>query len=201
MSIIYNVSHSLAASSTSFVKMMSGGMWYLLNDSWKSGYRFTADIQYNSQTVPFYFEDLADFELFHEVFLDNAYSGVTIHPKGPIVDLGANIGVSTLWFAMKWPSSRIYSIEPDPENMRRLNQNIAALPAISAHHCAAWSTNGTITFFSNRYRGSSSSVLYKKAESDDVTVESKTLANILDELHRGRVALRFMRSPSLSRIG
>jgi FkbM family methyltransferase len=40
------------------------------------------------------------------------------------VDLGANIGISALYFLTRNPGSRVYSWEPDPKNIARLRHNL-----------------------------------------------------------------------------
>ena len=46
-----------------------------------------------------------------------------IIPK-TIVDLGANFGEISLYFSKKYPTSKIYSIEPSPENLLLLEDNL-----------------------------------------------------------------------------
>jgi FkbM family methyltransferase len=41
------------------------------------------------------------------------------------VDIGANIGISALYFLTRNPTSRVYCFEPDPRNVRRLELNLA----------------------------------------------------------------------------
>lgn len=57
----------------------------------------------------------------HEVFCRNDYP-VTGSEK-IILDLGANIGVSALFFASKCPGATILSYEPDPRNFPFFEQN------------------------------------------------------------------------------
>jgi FkbM family methyltransferase len=47
-------------------------------------------------------------------------------PAGPvrfIVDAGANIGDSTVWYLNRFPEATVVAIEPDPENFRLLEKN------------------------------------------------------------------------------
>ena len=47
-------------------------------------------------------------------------------PAGPvrfIVDAGANIGDSTIWYLNRFPEATVVAIEPDPENFRLLEKN------------------------------------------------------------------------------
>jgi len=63
---------------------------------------------------------------FRQVFLEKQYSPILDEIKNPryILDLGANVGYSTLWFAMKYPNSNIFSIEPFSTNFERLQYQI-----------------------------------------------------------------------------
>lgn len=47
-----------------------------------------------------------------------------------ILDCGANIGVTSLFFAERYREATIYSIEPVPENFELLKRNVAAEPRI-----------------------------------------------------------------------
>jgi FkbM family methyltransferase len=42
-----------------------------------------------------------------------------------IIDAGANIGDTAVWYATRFPSASIVAIEPDPENLAMLQQNCA----------------------------------------------------------------------------
>jgi FkbM family methyltransferase len=43
-----------------------------------------------------------------------------------VVDAGANIGISALYFLTRNPAARVYAFEPDPRNAARLRGNLAA---------------------------------------------------------------------------
>src|SRR4051794_6387993 len=47
-----------------------------------------------------------------------------------IVDIGANIGAATLYFALHYPQARIFSFEPAPNCYALLAQNIRGLSSI-----------------------------------------------------------------------
>ena len=53
-------------------------------------------------------------------------------PFGPvrIVDAGANIGLTSRFFAARFPNSLIYALEPEPENFKILLKNVAGLDTI-----------------------------------------------------------------------
>ena len=47
-----------------------------------------------------------------------------------IVDCGANIGLSALWFAHRFPDAIVVAVEPEPDNFALLTRNAAPYPNI-----------------------------------------------------------------------
>jgi FkbM family methyltransferase len=70
----------------------------------------------------------------HECAVDRAPSAKLV------VDAGANIGISTAYFAKVYPEARIYAIEPEPSNFALLKRNCQALPNVVLQHAALWSS-------------------------------------------------------------
>lgn len=71
-----------------------------------------------------------DMFIFHEVLGDEVYDlppGALEGPPQTIVDLGANIGMSTLLFASRFPQARIVCVEPHPDSAKLLRFNTASL--------------------------------------------------------------------------
>ncbi len=60
-----------------------------------------------------------------EIMLDECYQFPgQIYPT-LLVDLGANIGLTSLWLSTKYPLSRIIAVEPDPSNLELASLNLA----------------------------------------------------------------------------
>jgi FkbM family methyltransferase len=58
----------------------------------------------------------------------DAYRTIVKLGKTPlIIDAGANIGASVVWFADTYPNSHIVAIEPDSDNVRLLRHNVTGL--------------------------------------------------------------------------
>lgn len=75
-----------------------------------------------------------DFFVFHEILLDGAYEATPL--IGPasrrknietVIDLGANIGFTTIYYAGILPQARFLCVEPDPANLELLRFNLAFL--------------------------------------------------------------------------
>ncbi len=65
------------------------------------------------------------YQLFREIFIERVYYFECEHDKPKIIDAGANIGLSVLYFKFLFPNSKIIAIEPDPIAFEYLEENIA----------------------------------------------------------------------------
>ncbi|MBH1937767.1 FkbM family methyltransferase [Streptomyces sp. AV19] len=66
--------------------------------------------------------------LYREIFVERRYArnGITLHPGDTVFDVGANIGLATLFFHTECPGLRIHAFEPGPEPCAALEANVAA---------------------------------------------------------------------------
>lgn len=70
-----------------------------------------------------------DFRTFHEVLVEEVYRPVLKYLPScrTFVDLGANIGTTTLYIAGHFPGCRILAVEPNPNTYELLNHNLGRL--------------------------------------------------------------------------
>lgn len=62
-----------------------------------------------------------------------------------IVDAGAYSGLSTAFFAHRFPDAKIIAIEPGQESFDLLVQNTAAFPNVQPLQAALWTESGTVS--------------------------------------------------------
>ena len=94
---------------------------------------------------PFYLRDLtSDIATFDQVFIDQEYDFVMKKAPRVIVDAGANIGLSSIYFANKYPESKIIAIEPENSNDEMLKNNVAPYSNIVSLNAALWNENEEI---------------------------------------------------------
>ncbi len=87
----------------------------------------------------FYLRPLTtDIKVFREIFLYGAYSFEMNLSPSIIIDAGANIGLSSIFFAQRYPEATIYSIEPETSNFACLQKNIQGYTNITGLHTALW---------------------------------------------------------------
>lgn len=64
--------------------------------------------------------------MYHEIIYQEHYQFVTDNQTPVIIDCGANIGLSVLYFHRAHPTAQIIAIEADPSVAKILRQNLAA---------------------------------------------------------------------------
>lgn len=65
----------------------------------------------------------ATWATYNEVMKTGAYDFPVKEAK-TIIDLGANVGLTSLWFYKKYPKAQIIAVEPAKENLEYLHKNI-----------------------------------------------------------------------------
>ena len=84
-----------------------------------------------------------DFISFREIFFKKEYNldlPVNIKPT-VIIDAGANIGLTSVYFANLFPNAKIICIEPDQENFACVIKNVSAYKNIMPLNKALWHSN------------------------------------------------------------
>lgn len=74
----------------------------------------------------------------------DGYEELTGAAEPLILDLGANIGLSALYFSKKFPQARILAVEPSPDNFALLTQNTVGFERVQAVAAAAAARDGAV---------------------------------------------------------
>ena len=97
-----------------------------------------------------WYENAEEFaELKREIFTEHRYY-VDLDVERPnIVDMGAHIGLSVLYFARAYPESSIVAYEPDPANFALLKRNVEEnqLAQVTLYNQAIAPKTGTLTLY------------------------------------------------------
>ena len=88
-----------------------------------------------------------DLAIFAEVFYEEAYALDLQKAPEVIIDAGANIGLTTLFFSQLFPEAKILSLEPERRNFRLLQQNISGLPNVLAIRAALGPEAGQVGLY------------------------------------------------------
>jgi FkbM family methyltransferase len=104
-----------------------------------------------------------------------------------IIDAGANIGLSTVWFERLFPNAHIISIEPDRNNFEILKKNTNDLSDnISIIHGALTERSGNYSIV-NPEAGSSAFRVARQDEEDDNSVRGYTIEGLMTEVAGGEL--------------
>ena len=85
----------------------------------------------------------SDLEVFHQIFVQQEYSCVTNSTDiCAVLDLGANVGYSSAWFAAEFPDAVVVAVEPDPANAILARRNLLPFGnRVTVIEAAAWTAN------------------------------------------------------------
>lgn len=109
--------------------------WFNLKKPGKPGQRFPG-----ISSKVFWRRNGYDTTTLREIFLDNQYEMAEprLGAVKFIIDAGANIGISSIYFHEKYPDAHVFAIEPEAENFSLLKKNSSNYPRIIPFHGALW---------------------------------------------------------------
>lgn len=83
----------------------------------------------------------SDLLAYKQVYESPSYTFELDFVPNIIVDAGANIGLTSVYFANKYPNAKIISIEPEKNNFELLKKNVSNYENIIALNAALWNEN------------------------------------------------------------
>ncbi len=86
----------------------------------------------------------SDVSLYSDVLVGQGYDIPLATDASTIVDLGANIGLTAIFYACKYPKAKVIAVEAEASNYDLMLENIAPYPNIVPIHAAIWDKDGTI---------------------------------------------------------
>ena len=93
-----------------------------------------------------------------EIFYENVYKFEAKTEAPHIIDAGANIGLSVIYFKKTYPKATIVAYEPDARIFGILERNLQDYSGIELHQAAAWIDDTDLTFYSEGSLAGSSEV-------------------------------------------
>ena len=112
----------------------------------RGGNLYRMRIARGPETWTFSVGEWSDLQVAREVFFDGQYDLPANTKARVIVDAGANIGLSVLLFARRFPDATIHAVEPDRISLRKLIRNVGHLPNVTVHPVAVGATDGWAAF-------------------------------------------------------
>jgi FkbM family methyltransferase len=137
----------------------------------------THGIKLPSFRHPLYFRKIiSDRVMFEQLFIKKQYDiEVGFEPK-VILDLGANVGFASVLFANRFPTAKIFAIEPDEQNFRVAQKNTSPYDNIRLVKGAVWHKPESINLVDLGYGEASYMVT---AGTGEHTVRAYTIKEIM----------------------
>lgn len=125
----------------------------------------------------------SDADVFGPIFLAEEYGELLDFQPSFIVDLGANIGLSSAWFLSRFPKAKVLAVEPDPDNFALCRKNLAMFgDRAQTLLGAAWSQRMKLSLVRGSFRDGRewASQVAERADSDAcVEVEGWDIPSML----------------------
>jgi len=134
----------------------------------------------------------SDMSVFKEVLLDEDYSFLLADTPQTIIDAGANIGLSAIWFATRYPHARIIAVEAERANFELMVRNLEAYPNVTPVHAALWPHRGVLSIEDPLNVGAWGFMTIQRddgASSSFGSVQCVTVGDLIEEYGLGRVNL------------
>ncbi|HEX6334046.1 MAG TPA: FkbM family methyltransferase, partial [Flavisolibacter sp.] len=127
-----------------------------------------------------------DYATFEEVLLRETYDISLPFTPECVIDGGGNIGLTAAWFATKYPSAQIVSIEPDQENFELLVRNTQAYGNVTPLHAGIWNRSAHLVV-RNTGAGNNGFVVDEAAAGTPGAIESLGIPDIMQRMGWDRV--------------
>jgi len=103
----------------------------------------------------YYHHGLAFYNTYREIFQEEIYKFVSQNPSPLIIDCGANMGLSVLYFSKEFPNAQIIAFEPDEKTLPFLRKNISiqGLKNVKLIEKAVWINNDLLNFYTDNGMG------------------------------------------------
>jgi len=131
----------------------------------------------------------SDFLTFNEVVKEQVYKNATAHLETceTMMDLGANIGLTSLYFAHRYPKVKLFAVEPNPDSYQMLTANLKEL--IDSGRCrtlqaAVWGSPKTLVADPSQARDHFSAFATKEpsgTETDETCIVGLPIQKLIDD--------------------
>ncbi|MEI6076515.1 MAG: FkbM family methyltransferase [Verrucomicrobiota bacterium] len=124
----------------------------------------------------------SDLSVLYQVFGEQECAVLLDFPANVIIDGGANVGYTSVFFALRYPNASILAVEPNSENCEIFKRNCAHFPNIELVKGAIWYSNTPLKIANPGDR--SWMIKVQEAESPGLEgVPSFTIDNLLSGLN------------------
>jgi FkbM family methyltransferase len=147
-------------------------------------FKFT--LNFTSRKFNYYVNEVIDLHVLGEVFLDKNYDyDFGLNPK-IMLDIGANIGASCIYFKLKYPNLVIYALESNINLNKKFYKNTSSFGGIFLYNIAITNKNGPV-YLTMGKNHLSTKISNTKSEPNNNIVSGYSISNFMDYLKLERV--------------
>jgi len=161
--------------------------WLLISAFYHAKRFSSPSKQYSIKVLGYFirFQDHAELiNLFEEIFIFEVYRFRNNVLPTCIVDGGSNIGLTILYFKLKYPDTPVKGFEPIPNLFQLLSFNILNnnISGVEVFNVGLSNTAESITMCRNSFKSNLNwSMIYENPESPVTTVQSALLSSFIEE--------------------
>jgi FkbM family methyltransferase len=119
--------------------------------------------------------------VFRQVMIEDEYRPITSLSLVNIIDLGANVGLASVYFLSSYPAARIFAVEADVDNFNACGANLAPYgERARVIHGAAWSKRTTLTLHRRTCAADNTVNDQGGGESSEIMVEGWDIGSLIE---------------------
>lgn len=147
----------------------------------KNKYLFKLRFKKFNKIFTCYLSDNSDLAILTEIFIKDEYNLNLQDIPTTILDVGSNVGLSVVYFKLKYPNATIYAFEPDPETFKKLQKNTSQFSGIHCFNLAVSDLDGHERFYLYPESSMSSSLIKRVDNQDCLDIESIKLDTFISK--------------------
>ena len=135
-------------------------------------------------------KEQSDPSIFEQVFSEQQYNFEHPDPRQVkwIIDAGANIGLSAIYFSGKFPNASVISIEPNKENFKLLQKNTRNYKNVTCINAALWYQKEQLDI-SNKEEKSAGYMIQSSLDKTGDFIESVTINELTERYNIEEISI------------
>ena len=129
----------------------------------------------------------SDIATFYHCIFDEEYDIALDFTPELIIDLGANIGLTSLYFNKVYPKAKIIAIEPEVSNFDILMKNVNQIDQIKPINAAIWDKDIDLVLLDEGHGHYGYTVFENKENKSGTVVKCITLASVLNKFQVDKI--------------
>jgi FkbM family methyltransferase len=129
-----------------------------------------------------------DHRVFYSIFIQNEFNLPYKLPINTIVDAGAYVGLSSIYFHDKYPKATIIALEPEKTNFEQLQKNTSFTTSIKPLNVGLWSRDSYLKVY-DRGTGNWGFAVKEVPQNEDWNVRACSLSTLLSDYNLDSIDL------------